>query len=48
MARIGLAIALSYLFLDMIKIYRFPNGGGSISLGSMIPINDNLIYLWSI
>lgn len=36
-ARIGLAIALSFI-LDMIKIYSLPNGGGSISLGSMIPI----------
>lgn len=36
-ARIGLAIALAFI-LDMLKIYRLPNGGGSISLGSMIPI----------
>lgn len=36
-ARIGLAIALAFI-LDMIKIYTFPNGGGSVSLGSMIPI----------
>lgn len=36
-ARIGLAIALAFI-LDMIKIYSIPNGGGSISLGSMIPI----------
>lgn len=36
-ARIGLAIALAFI-LDMIKIYSLPNGGGSISLGSMIPI----------
>ena len=35
--RIGLAIALAFI-LDMIKIYTLPNGGGSISLGSMIPI----------
>lgn len=35
--RIGLAIALAFI-LDMIKIYSLPNGGGSISLGSMIPI----------
>ena len=35
--RIGLAIALAFI-LDMLKIYRLPNGGGSISLGSMIPI----------
>lgn len=37
MARIGLAIALA-LLLDMIKLYTLPNGGGSISLGSMLPI----------
>lgn len=37
MARIGLALALA-IILDMIKLYTFPNGGGSISLGSMIPI----------
>lgn len=37
MTRIGLAIALAFI-LDMIKIYSLPNGGGSISLGSMIPI----------
>lgn len=37
MTRIGLAVALA-LILDMIKIYTLPNGGGSISLGSMIPI----------
>ena len=36
-ARIGLAIALAFI-LDMLKIYRLSNGGGSISLGSMIPI----------
>lgn len=36
-ARIGLAIALAFI-LDILKIYRLPNGGGSISLGSMIPI----------
>ncbi|MEN8078505.1 energy-coupled thiamine transporter ThiT [Clostridioides difficile] len=36
-ARIGLAIALAFI-LDMIKIYSLPNGGGSISLGSMVPI----------
>ena len=36
-ARIGLAIALAFI-LDMLKIYTLPNGGGSISLGSMIPI----------
>ena len=36
-ARIGLAIALAFI-LDMLKIYRLPNAGGSISLGSMIPI----------
>lgn len=36
-ARIGLAIALAFI-LDMLKIYRLPNGGGSISLGSMIPL----------
>lgn len=36
-ARIGLAIALAFI-LDMLKIYSLPNGGGSISLGSMIPI----------
>lgn len=36
-ARIGLAIALAFI-LDMLKIYRLPNSGGSISLGSMIPI----------
>lgn len=35
--RIGLAIALAFI-LDMLKIYRLPNGGGSISLGSMIPL----------
>ena len=34
---IGLAIALAFI-LDMLKIYRLPNAGGSISLGSMIPI----------
>ena len=37
MARIGLALALA-IILDMIKLYTFPNGGGSVSLGSMIPI----------
>lgn len=37
MTRIGLSIALAFI-LDMIKIYSLPNGGGSISLGSMIPI----------
>ena len=36
-ARIGLAIALAFI-LDMLKVYTLPNGGGSISLGSMIPI----------
>lgn len=36
-ARIGLSIALSFI-LDMVKIYTLPNGGGSISLGSMIPL----------
>ena len=36
-ARIGLATALA-IILDMLKIYTLPNGGGSISLGSMIPI----------
>ncbi len=36
-SRIGLAIALAFI-LDMLKIYRLPNGGGSISLGSMIPL----------
>lgn len=36
-ARIGLAIALAFI-LDMLKIYSLPNGGGSISLGSMLPI----------
>ena len=36
-ARIGLAIALAFI-LDMLTIYTLPNGGGSISLGSMIPI----------
>ena len=36
-ARIGLTIALAFI-LDMIKIYTLPNGGGSISLGSMVPI----------
>ena len=36
-ARIGLAIALAFI-LDMIKIYTLPNCGGSISLGSMVPI----------
>ena len=35
--RIGLAIALAFI-LDMLKVYTLPNGGGSISLGSMIPI----------
>lgn len=35
--RIGLAISLAFM-LDMIKIYSLPNGGGSISLGSMLPI----------
>ena len=37
MSRIGLALALA-IILDMIKLYTFPNGGGSVSLGSMIPI----------
>ena len=37
MARIGLALALA-IILDMIKLYTFPNGGGSVSLGSKIPI----------
>ena len=37
MSRIGLALALATI-LDMIKLYTFPNGGGSVSLGSMIPI----------
>lgn len=37
MARIGIALALATI-LNMIKIYILPNGGGSISLGSMIPI----------
>ncbi|MEG0856491.1 MAG: energy-coupled thiamine transporter ThiT [Terrisporobacter sp.] len=37
MARIGIALALATI-LNMIKIYALPNGGGSISLGSMIPI----------
>ena len=36
-ARIGLAIALTFI-LDMIKLYSLPNGGGSLTLGSMIPI----------
>lgn len=36
-SRIGLAIALAFI-LDMLKVYTLPNGGGSISLGSMIPI----------
>ena len=36
-ARIGLAIDLAFI-LDMIKIYTLPNGGGRISLGSMVPI----------
>lgn len=36
-ARIGLAIALAFI-LDMLKVYTLPNGGGSISLGSMVPI----------
>lgn len=36
-ARVGIALALATI-LNMIKIYAFPNGGGSISLGSMIPI----------
>ena len=36
-ARIGLATALVFI-LDMLTIYTLPNGGGSISLGSMIPI----------
>lgn len=36
-SRIGIAIALAFI-LDIFKIYRFPNGGGSISLGSMIPL----------
>lgn len=36
-ARIGLTIALAFI-LDMLKVYTLPNGGGSISLGSMIPI----------
>lgn len=37
MSRIGIALALATI-LNMIKIYSLPNGGGSISLGSMIPI----------
>ncbi|MBU3134155.1 energy-coupled thiamine transporter ThiT [Clostridium gasigenes] len=37
MARIGIALALATI-LNMIKIYSLPNGGGSISLGSMIPL----------
>ena len=37
MARIGIALALATI-LNMIKIYTLPNGGGSISLGSMIPL----------
>ena len=47
-ARIGLAIALAFI-LDMIKIYSLPNGGGSISLGSMIPIMiipSFMAHLW--
>ena len=36
-ARKELANALAFI-LDMIKIYTLPNGGGSISLGSMVPI----------
>ena len=36
-ARIGLSIAIDFI-LDMLKFYTLPNGGGSISLGSMIPI----------
>ena len=35
--RVGLAIALAFV-LDMLKVYRLPNGGGSITPGSMIPI----------
>ena len=36
-ARIGLAVALAFI-LDMLKVYRLTNGGGSITPGSMIPI----------
>ena len=36
-ARVGIALALASI-LNMIKLYALPNGGGSISLGSMIPI----------
>ena len=37
MSRIGIALALATI-LNMIKVYSLPNGGGSISFGSMIPI----------
>lgn len=37
MTRIGIALALATI-LNMIKLYVLPNGGGSISLGSMVPI----------
>lgn len=37
MARIGIALSLATI-LNMIKIVTLPNGAGSISLGSMIPI----------
>lgn len=37
MARIGIALSLATI-LNMIKIVTLPNGAGSISLGSMIPL----------
>ncbi|AYE34435.1 energy-coupled thiamine transporter ThiT [Clostridium septicum] len=37
MTRIGIDLALATI-LNMIKLYVLPNGGGSISLGSMVPI----------
>ncbi len=37
LTRIGLALSLA-LILDTIKLYTLPNGGGSISLGSMVPL----------
>ena len=35
--RIGLAVALAFI-LHMIKLFTLPNGGGSLTPGSMIPI----------
>jgi len=43
-ARIGIALALATI-LKMLRLYHFPQGG-SITLGSMIPITYSL-YVWS-